>query len=160
MRKIPASQTQLCGFPLSSRLTVNPTDHSYAFTGYVPGVVYTSQKIPALMINLPPYMHLKCVIVLRQPPHPPTGRSFGYDERDRNTPASNFIRRSGGLSASMTIFSRTLDIHGVIWVWNKQVCGVFLYFIFLCNKFFTSATNFSGNLQSSPGFASHLFRAP
>ena len=51
--------------PLSSRLTVNPTDRSYAFIGYVPGVVYTWQEIPALMINLPPYVHLKCVIVLR-----------------------------------------------------------------------------------------------
>ena len=43
------------------------------------------------------------------PPHPPSGRSFGYEGRDRNSPASNFIRRSGEVSDSTTIFSRLLQ---------------------------------------------------
>ena len=36
----------------------------------------------------------------------------------------------------------------------------FTLFYSYCNKLFTSATNFSGKFQSSPGFESHLFRAP
>ena len=54
-RKIPASQTRLRSFPnqLTPPLVTfdRPTVRSYAFTGYVPGVVYTSQEIQALNPN-------------------------------------------------------------------------------------------------------------